>query len=83
MHFLEVICPCLAIERDSLDWWILVQYIGRDLVRQKLGNDAADWVIVNEQDLQQKLESRTPRKRRGRPPLAAPAAAPVDESAEA
>jgi hypothetical protein len=57
--FLDAVCPPLFIEPDSLDWWILHQYLARDLVDQKLGPIAAEMVVVDEDELQRRLEQRT------------------------
>jgi hypothetical protein len=56
--FLDAVSPPLAIERDSLEWWILQQNLARDLVSQKLGPIAAEWVLVDEDELRRRVDER-------------------------
>jgi hypothetical protein len=57
--FLHAVAPCLAIEKDSLEWWTLVQYLSHGLIAQKLGGEIADRVVVtNEDELQVELSQR-------------------------
>jgi hypothetical protein len=54
-RFLEAVCPALAIEPESIDWYILRQYLVRSLVEQKFGPVAASWVDVDEDRIRQRL----------------------------
>ena len=55
-QFLDKLCPCLAIERNSLPYWLLRQQLGYDLVKQRLGESAAAaLVIMNRTQLVQRL----------------------------
>lgn len=44
--FLEKLCPCMAIERNSLPYWLLRQQLGFDLVKQRLGADEAAALVI-------------------------------------
>lgn len=48
--FLDAVAPCLAIEKNSLEWRMLVQYLSHGLIAQKLGGDIADQVVVINED---------------------------------
>ena len=48
--FLCAVAPCLAIEKDSMEWWTLVQYLSHGLIAQKLGSEVADQVVVISED---------------------------------
>lgn len=56
-QFLSAVAPCLAIKKDSLEWWTLVQYAIHGLVAQKLGEDIANAsVVINEEELKQRMQ---------------------------
>lgn len=57
--FLDAVCPALAIDRNSLDWWILHQYLAHDLIKQKLGEDAAAWISLDEDKIRQQMEGQS------------------------
>lgn len=55
--FLDAVCPALAIERDSLDWLILRQYLAHDIVKQKLGPTAAEWISLDVNTIKRQMEA--------------------------
>lgn len=58
--FIDAVAPCLAIERNSLEWWTLVQYAAYDLVAQRLGADVAEMLVeLDEDELKARLEERS------------------------
>lgn len=61
-QFLNAVAPCLAIQKDSLEWWTLVQYAIHGLVAQKLGEDIANAaIVINEDELIQRLRGKSGR----------------------
>lgn len=57
--FIDAVVPCLAIERDSLEWWTLVQYMTHFLIAQKLGDEVADTLVeLDPEKLAAKVEER-------------------------
>jgi hypothetical protein len=61
-QFLSAVAPCLAIKKDSLEWWTLVQYAIHGLVAQKLGEDIANEALVmNEEKIMQRIHDKVGR----------------------
>jgi hypothetical protein len=49
-RFLDTVAVCLAIEPDTRDYWVLMQSLAYDLVKQKFGEDVADVVVERNPD---------------------------------
>lgn len=41
-EFIDMVCSCLAIKANSLEWWTLTLYASHGLMSRKLGQKSAD-----------------------------------------
>jgi hypothetical protein len=56
-RFLHAVASCLAIEVGSLEWHLLVQYLGYGLMAQKLGPALADQLLeMDVGEIQKRLD---------------------------
>lgn len=57
-RFLHAVASCLAIEVGSLEWHLLVQYLGYGLMAQKLGPALADQLLeMDVGEIQKRLDT--------------------------
>jgi hypothetical protein len=66
-RFLHAVASCLAITVGSLEWQMLVQYLGYGLMAQKLGPALADQLLETDiREIQTRLDSDNQRDKPAR-----------------
>ncbi len=63
-EFIEMVCSCLAINLNSLEWWTLTLYASHGLLSRKVGLTAADIALpLRESDIKRIWQqSQAPQK---------------------